>query len=233
MKKEHPNTSTHSSNTVTTREKAIEWAKKVKLQITNSGYEKYSHCLTQDDLIEEMYKDYLFQEEAMRWWEMLGNKDKDSLQRDYGFNKNYLGMLPDEITHIYKSEHAIEAVDTNVLNPDNLDWDLYPGNEAGAFDHLDEPDYSPSIKEESSNREEGFTAAKWYLIPTSFKPVGELRDIIIAEMDINVTNKLEQENKTLKEALLKIDAIAYRNYGWKVADDISNITKEALKQVTK
>lgn len=45
--------------------------------------------------------------------------------------------------------------------------------------------------------------------------------------------ELQEENKRLKEALLKIDAIAYRNYGWKVADDISNITKEALKQVTK
>lgn len=29
----------------------------------------------------------------------------------------------------------------------DMDFDLYPGNEAGAFDHLDEPDYPPSVKE--------------------------------------------------------------------------------------
>ena len=45
----------------------------------------------------------------------------------------------------------------------------------------------------------GGELAKWYLIPTSFKPLGELRDIIIAEMDINVTNELTQQVKELQE----------------------------------
>jgi len=57
-----------------------------------------------------------------------------------------------------------------------------------------------TIKEQSSNRGEGDMKAKWYLIPTSFKPVGELRDMIIAEMDISVTNELKEENQQLMES---------------------------------
>jgi len=45
------------------------------------------------------------------------------------------------------------------------------------------------------------TSAKWYLIPTSFKPLGELRDVIIAEMDINVTEELKAENGELNNQM--------------------------------
>jgi len=85
-----------------------------------------------------------------------------------------------------------------------MEWDLYPGNEAGAFDHLEDEQYGEDMNEallpDSRSKEEssvGFTGAKWYLIPTSFKPVGELRDVIIAEMDINVTKELLEENESL------------------------------------
>lgn len=46
---------------------------------------------------------------------------------------------------------------------------------------------------------------KWYLIPTSFKPLGELREVIIAEMDINVTNDLTNENTSLKETIAALE----------------------------
>ncbi len=37
----------------------IDWANKVKLKITPTGYDHYKHCLTEDELIECMYMDYL------------------------------------------------------------------------------------------------------------------------------------------------------------------------------
>jgi len=89
----------------------------------------------------------------------------------------------EKVELIYLSEHPEQAIKeaqpSTLKNPDwreefekaagmtieevdNLEWDLYPGNEAGAFDHLDEPDYSPTIKEESQdNSKEGFTSGKW------------------------------------------------------------------------
>lgn len=42
--------------------------------------------------------------------------------------------------------------------------------------------------------------AKWYLIPTSFKPLGELKEVIIAEMDLNVTTDISEENEKLKQS---------------------------------
>ena len=39
---------------------------------------------------------------------------------------------------------------------------------------------------------------KWYLIPTSFKPLAELREVIIAEMDINVTKDITDKKHILK-----------------------------------
>lgn len=46
---------------------------------------------------------------------------------------------------------------------------------------------------------------KWYLIPTSFKPLGELREVIIAEMDINVTKDITDKNTSLKETIAALE----------------------------
>jgi len=46
---------------------------------------------------------------------------------------------------------------------------------------------------------------KWYLIPTFFKPLGELREVIIAEMDINVTKDITDKNTSLKETIAALE----------------------------
>jgi rRNA maturation endonuclease Nob1 len=40
-------------------------------------------------------------EKALAWWRTLGNKEKDELQRDCGFNKNYIALTDREIKNIW------------------------------------------------------------------------------------------------------------------------------------
>lgn len=69
----------------------------------------------------------------------------------------------------------------------------------------------------------------------------ELKEVDILKEDYNILNYkyaecikvntgLKEVNKILVDALLKIDAIAYRFYGWKVADDLAEIAKTSLKE---
>lgn len=44
--------------------------------------------------------------EAMEWWNKLGNKDKDRLQREYDINRNYTSLTGREIEGIYKQVQA-------------------------------------------------------------------------------------------------------------------------------
>lgn len=82
----------------------------------------------------------------------------------------------------------------------------------------------------------GDILAKWYLIPNSFKPMGELRDCIMVEMEMNVINDLEEENKSLreanermKEALKWIDKKSFGFIHWTDMDEINSKAKEALQ----
>lgn len=82
---------------------------------------------------------------AADWWNSLtGNEREDYLVKHECLNNDF--SMTTTVNNIYLSEHP--QTETMVE-----DWDLYPGNEAGAFDHLDnlEDDIygrHPQIKEE-------------------------------------------------------------------------------------
>lgn len=42
--------------------------------------------------------------DAIHWWNNLGNKKKDELQRIAGLNKNYTSVTPEEVLMLYKKE---------------------------------------------------------------------------------------------------------------------------------
>lgn len=67
---------------------------------------------------------------------------------------------------------------------------------------IEHPEETESKKEEGKEGDilEGNKGAKWYLIPAYFKPFRGFSEIVIAEMGIDVTTKLESENKSLREA---------------------------------
>lgn len=73
------------------------------------------------------------------------------------------------------------------------------------------------------------------------QPEEQVKEVDILKEDYNILNYkyaecikvntgLKEVNKILVDALLKIDAIAYRFYGWKVADDLAEIAKTSLKE---
>lgn len=77
-----------------------------------------------------------------KWWNTLSEKEKLNLFTEYAQNKFTFSNLPNqlaewEIKLIYNAEHPELNKGEGGDNGLQQDWDLYPGNEAGAFDHLD------------------------------------------------------------------------------------------------
>jgi len=110
---------------------------------------------------------------AIEWYDDLSHEDRKGLSLKHFNRLDWHHLTDEQVLGMYNWEHPEQSL----LSKEE------------------------TIKEQSSNRGEGFMGAKWYLIPTSFKPLRELRDIIIAEMDINVTNELKEENTRLKERI--------------------------------
>jgi hypothetical protein len=85
---------------------------------------------------------------AVKWFMSLPVLTRCNISDKYypEYAEDNLDLNDEQVEHIYLSEHP--QTETMVE-----DWDLYPGNEAGAFDHLDnlEDDIygrHPQIKEE-------------------------------------------------------------------------------------
>lgn len=128
-----------------------------------------------------MKQDNSTMQKAIEWWgELKTLSEKCPLLNKYGFDvkRPTASITKDEIFNIYLSEHPEQAVKEE--SQDNSKEGVILG-------------------------EENTVLAKWYLIPTSFKPIGELRDIIIAEMDIDVTNNIEAENTSLKARIVLLE----------------------------
>jgi len=85
------------------REEALRWAKESGIKIMRAAYEQYPHCLTEDDLIVELYKDAIDEAKALAWWNDC--KYQDALCRLHFPGKFTRGLLSPEIVAIYKAEH--------------------------------------------------------------------------------------------------------------------------------
>lgn len=85
------------------REEALRWAKENDIKIMRAAYEQYPHCLTEDDLIVELYKDAIDEAKALAWWNDC--KYQDALCRLHFPGKFTRGLLSPEIVAIYKAEH--------------------------------------------------------------------------------------------------------------------------------
>lgn len=73
------------------------------------------------------------QDAANNWWNPLGTDTKYELAAKHGLFTDF-SSFPERFP-----EESILSIYLKEVQPPtpSLDWDLYPGNEAGAFDHLD------------------------------------------------------------------------------------------------
>lgn len=51
-------------------------------------------------------------ERAIAWWNKLGNKEKDRLQRDYELNRNYVTLTGREVEAIWAKEIGLPGIET-------------------------------------------------------------------------------------------------------------------------
>jgi len=112
-------------------------------------------------------------DKAIFWW---GNTKLNGAERvewkvklthKYYGDYNYTNLTDAEIQNIYESENAIHEHPQSKDTVPEMEWDLYPGNEAGAFDHLDNQQFNEdmAIKALEDNtvpvQVEGFTSGQY------------------------------------------------------------------------
>jgi len=128
-------------------------------------------------------------ENAMLWWNNLGNAEKIKFWNKYPYMiPSFSTRLPKDLTgveieRLYTAEHPTE---TETKKEKGKEGDILEGNKG----------------------------AKWYLIPAYFKPFRGFSEIVIAEMGIDVTTKLESENKSLREANERLKEALKKNHQW-------------------
>lgn len=152
---------------------------------------------------------------SVKWFMELPLEERIAISNKYypEYAEDNTDLEDEEITNIYLSEHPEQAI---LCHHCGAEKKVKSGlcSVCGKF--------PPMVKEESQDNskegvilgEENTVLAKWYLIPTSFKPIGELRDIIIAEMDIDVTNNIEAENTSLKARIVLLEDALKKNHQW-------------------
>ena len=155
-----------------------------------------------------------------------------------------------------KFNPSLSLPEETIKEDNTMDWDLYPGNEAGAFDHLDkevseleedlfnQPTGTPPIKEQSSNRGEG---DMWFMnsIDEDCAIVSDDKGFILEAPDMETGRELckrwneapelakenqalRESNTRLKEALKRIAECEGLPLDKYDAEGFTKIAKEAL-----
>ena len=95
-------------------------------------------------------------------------------------------------------------------------WETLTGREIELIYLSEHPTETETKKEKGKEGDilEGNKGAKWYLIPAYFKPFRGFSEIVIAEMGIDVTTKLESENKSIREANERLKEALKKNHQW-------------------
>lgn len=139
------------------REEALRWAKENDIKIMRAAYEQYPHCLTEDDLIVELYKDAIDEAKALAWWNDC--KYQDALCRLHFPGKFTRGLLSPEIVAIYKAEHP--ELNKGEGIEDDLDKDVA----ILEADLWNQPTGAPQVKEDIP--EGDFLFFNWSKAPAS------------------------------------------------------------------
>ena len=161
-------------------------------------------------------------DKSLYWWTNLPQHKMVDFRNKWFPSKG--ALTADERLLIYKAEHPQPLKESDIQDDemrrayqiaDQQDWESKTGS------------YAETLKEDTPNTGTvtgGEGLAKWYLIPTSFKPIGELREVIIAEMEVTAdltkgrefdsptslflrgeNDRLKIENQALKERVKELE----------------------------
>lgn len=145
------------------------------------------------------------------WWEGRGPATKIILSQRY-FPQQYVsGLSEKDILVIYEKEHpSTERYET--------DFDLYPGNEAGAFDHLDNE--QNEMDGDKEGEELGITPGEWKVA---------MNGNSVWSNNVTTICQLEQLPEQMANATLIASAPSLRADNERLRDEVE-IYKEFFKQ---
>jgi len=167
--------------------------------------------------------------EIVDWFMKLQDAEWKRIKNKYALPD--VGNITDEqIARIYLSEHPQDTkVDTGLADLEDdiygryhpqskdtvpeMEWDLYPGNEAGAFDHLDNEQFNEDMATKALEEDtvpvqgEGFTKGQWkvFIQPSN---EGSVRTINVGSKRIATLEFMPTIEESEANALLIANAPA-------------------------